>query len=435
MICALAAGLHRSREMRSLALALVLAPAAAVANPLDTLEGSLHERAYEPVYDVTAADLRFSWRTDAVGATSTTMLQGESTTLATASLAAEVAISHEACDLFVAGGQADLRSGESPLAFQQWASFCPLSGAMRIAFAHHLAWDVRARLLAPPRQRPGDQRQETITFEMSGFRDRINDPGPLSLVPPPREWMSFVAARTDLAVGWQADTPGPLDLSMTSSLYTMRYERERADNGPPFDLWVLGMRAMVLAYEDGMRGSDTAMAARMDAFRLSGARVAGLRVGADLGIAMGSATDSATTRIASMMTGVGGISVERDVLRGGEDVATLGVTAARDVWPLWDGRVVIDDRATLGYSQNLRRLRLRGELAAARTHLLAADGRLTAGNTGGLTTVAEYDVSTYLTLRGRNELGWSVYAPGATADAPRRAALAMVTAVVHAGTR
>jgi hypothetical protein len=67
--------------------------------------------------------------------------------------------------------------------------------------------------------------------------------------------------------------------------------------------------------------------------------------------------------------------------------------------------------------------------------LLAPDGTLTAGNNGGLTTVAEYDVSKHLTLRSRNELGWSVYAPGATADAPRRAVEAMVTAVVHAGSR
>jgi hypothetical protein len=419
-------------------VALALAPAAAEAQVLDTREWSLRQTAYEPVYDVTRADLRFSWRTDAVGATATTALDGgASVTQATASLAAEVAISHEACDLLVAGGQADARSGDTPLAFQQWASFCPLSGAMRIAIAHHLAWDVRARLLAPPRQRPGDQRQETITFEMSGWRERVNDPGPLSLAPPPPEWMAFVASKTDLAIGWQAQTTatsGPLDLSMTSSLYSMRFERERADNGPPLEVWVIGMRAMFLAHENGTDDNSVAMAARMDAFRLTGARLAGLRVGADLGIAMGSATD-ATPQLASMLTGVGGVSVERDFLRGAEDLATLGATAARDVWPLWDGRVVIDDRATLSYGMRKQKLRLRGELAAARTHLLAADATLTTGVNGGFTGVAEYDLSKHVTLRSRNELGWSVYAPGATADAPRRAVEAMITAVLHAGNR
>src|SRR5690349_15205467 len=141
--------------MRWIAL-LVLTPALASADGLDTREGALRETAYEPVYDVTAADLRFSWRTDAVGATSTIRQGDASVTEATASLGAEIAISHEACDLFVAGGQADVRSGETPLSFQQWTSFCPLSGDIKIALANRLAWDVRARLLAPPRQRPGD---------------------------------------------------------------------------------------------------------------------------------------------------------------------------------------------------------------------------------------------------------------------------------------
>jgi hypothetical protein len=415
---------------------LLLTPALAAADGAwETREGSLRETAYQPVYDVTRADLRFTWRADAIGATATTMQGDASVTEATASVGAELAISHEACDLLVAGGQADVRSGETPLSFQQWASFCPLSGDLRIAFGHHLAWDVRARLLAPPRQRPGDQRRETITFEMSGFREQVNDAGPLSLAPPPPEWLGFVAAKTELAIGWQADTPGPLDIAMSSSLYTMRYERERADHGPPLDLWVLGMQANVLAYEDGMQTGDMATTARMDAFRLSGARVGGMRVGADLGLAMGFATDAATTRLASVLAGVGGLSAERDVRRGTDDIATAGISARRDVWPLWDGRVVIDDRATLGYGWRKRKLRVRGEVSGARTHLVAADGTLTTGENGGLTTVAEYDVSKHLTLRSRNELGWSVYAPGATADAPRRAVEAMVTAVVHTGTR
>jgi hypothetical protein len=421
---------------RALAITVVLSPTAAAADLVDTREGALHETATPPlVYDVSRADLRFSWRTDAVGASATLLQKGASVTEATASLAAELAVSHEACDLFVAGAQADVRSGESPLSFQQWASFCPVAGVIRIAFAHRLAWDVRARLLAPPRQRPGDQRRETITFEMLGAREHVNDAGPLSLAPPPPEHLSFVASKTDLSVGWRADTPGPLDLTMQTSLYTMTFERARADNGPPLDVSVLGMQATVLAYEDGLHDSDMATTARMDAFQLSGARVAGLHVGADLGLAMGFASDNATPRVASILTGVAGVSVEHDVARGEADLSTFGATARRDVWPLWDGRVVVDDRATLGYARTRRKLRLRTDLALARTHLVAADATITSGTNGGLTTIAEYDVGRHLTLRSRNELGWSVYAPGATADAPRRAAEAMVTAVVHAGSR
>src|SRR5688572_8720417 len=100
----------RARMMRlAIVVGVVLAPAAA--DSFDTREGSLRETAYQPVYDVTAADLRVSWRTDAIGATATTMQDGASVTEATASLGAEIAISHEACDLLVAGGQADVRSG------------------------------------------------------------------------------------------------------------------------------------------------------------------------------------------------------------------------------------------------------------------------------------------------------------------------------------
>jgi hypothetical protein len=424
------------RKKTTWAALLLFTPALAAADGFDTRESSLRETAYQPVYDVTAADLRFSWRADAVGATSTLQLGDTSVTEATASLGAEIAISHEACDLFVAGGQADVRSGETPLSFQQWASFCPLSGDVKLAFANQLAWDVRARLLAPPRLRPGEQRQDTFSFEMTGTRDRVNDPGPLSLVPPPPEYLAFVASKLDLTVGWDAGAPGPLDISVTEALYAANYTRERADNGPPLDLWVLGARATILSYEGGMPdGGGFASAARMDAFRLAGARIAGLRVGADLGLGMGFASDADTPRTSSLLTGTGGVSVERDFLRGKDEIGTLGVTAARDLWPLWDGRVVIDDRATLAYGFRHHALRVRGELAGARTHLLATDGRLTAGNSGGLTTVAEYDVGKHLTLRSRNELGWSVYAPGATADAPRRAVEAMVTAIVHAGSR
>lgn len=433
--------------MRSrLTLALVVAtpalgPAVTHAEPLDTREWSLRETAFDPlhdpVYEIERADLRFSWRADAVGATESSFLHGSSTTLATGSVGGELAISHAACDLFVAGGQADLRSGDSPLSFQQWASFCPLAGDVRITIEHHLAYDVRARLLAPPRQRPGDQRMETVTFDLAGFRERVNDPGPLSLAPPPAAWIALMAARTEVSVGWQASTPAPvttIDLQATQEMYAFGYQKARADEGPPLDLWILGARALILTHDTGTM-AQVATAARMDAFKLKDARLAGLRVGGDLGIAMGIASDGSDSRVGSMMTGVGAVTVERDVVQSTDAAITLSARVARDVWPLWDGRVVIDDRATLGYGQRRRKLRLRGEVSAARSHHLAHDSTLTSGNTGGLTTIAEYEVNRHLTVRSRNELGWSVYAAGATVDAPVRAVEAMVTAVVHTGSR
>jgi len=404
----------------------------AAADPADTREAALRE----PAVEVAAADLRTSWRVDAIGATESVAAGGELTSLATASVGGEVAVSHEACDIVVAGGQADLRTGDQPLSFQQWASLCPLAGILRLELDHRLAWDVRPRLLAPPRLRPGASRRETIGIEMVGATERWNDPGPLSLAPPPAEYTMAVYARMDVGFGWLAGAGAPLDLQAKADMRGFGFRRERDDGSTPLEVWVFAAKADILTRDDVM-SANLGAAARFDAVEVTGARAAGLRWGGRLGVGMGfvSGGEGARARVASVLTGLGELSVERDVVRKPDDLLTVRGTAGRDAWPLWDGRLVVDDRVTAEVAIHKRRLSLRSQLALARSHLVAVDGTVTDGTTGGLTQIADLTVTRHLTLRSRTEVGVSAYAPGATADAPGRAVETTLTAVLHAGSR
>jgi len=422
-----------------LAAAALAAAAAgpAAAQPDDTREFALHER---PVAMV-PADLHVTWRSDGVLATQVTTDPRTSDgreVVSTASVAAEVAISHEGCDVLVAGGQVDARAGAaSPLAFQQWASLCPLAGVTEIAFGHRLSWDVQPRLLAPPRMRPGLTRQETVDFDMLMLRTRVNRPDPLSLrAPAPPVRMLFGGMGMKLDVAWQSDG-SRYDFDVTSHGHMIGVERERADGGDPLQVWLFSIVGHVMAYDavDAME-SRSAMTARADLFEIHDARLGPLVVDADLGLAIGSVTpvDDAGRPATSLTTGVGHVAVARS---SGPDhkITTVSVSAGREHWPLWDGRLVVDDRVTVALAVTGRRMRTRAEASLGRLHLIAARTPVTTAVTGGLTSILDRDLGRHVTVRVRTEVGWSVYAPGATPEAPRPAIESLVSAVVHLGNR
>lgn len=409
------------------ALILGLLTTAAAADPLDLRQSTLRE----PEPELSIADVRFTWRTDLIAA-----MRNDGAALAQdLSASAELAVTGSDCDFVAAGGQADLqRTAEAPLALQQWASVCPLSGVARIAIDHRLVWDVRPRLLAPPRLRPDGNRSETVGVEMSLWREKpVN---PYNRMPSPREYARMGATRAEITAPWSEDGAA-LDLAMTVRMDAIHYTRERLDGSPPFELHVMTIAADVMgAAEPAMdvagRTPSTASALRFDAGRVEGVRLGGgVRLGAALGF--GDAMimyGGRTPGMVDALVGRAGLSLERD-LAG----VRARVEAGRDLWPTWDGRAVIDDRVTASAAGAIGGVRGRIALSAAAARLLTAGGTLTTTTVGGLSASGERALTGCLTARGYLEVGRSVYAAGASFEAPRWAAEGMLSLQLHAGNR
>lgn len=414
------------------ALALLLVAAPAAADPLDLREDALREGAVE----VEPADVRVTWRADAVAASTGSGTRAARAGEHTASVGAEVAVSSDDCDFVLAGGQVDARTGDgAPLAFQQWASVCPLAGAIHVGLDHHLVWDVEPSLLAPPRLRREGNRRETIGFEMGVHKERPVDP--MRLVPLPREYADLVTARMELGFGWVPDRPDALEVSVGARVGFVRWVREREDGGAPFDLRVIAveMDAVMPAAAmraPGERAVAMAWGMKLDVARVDGVRAGGFRLGAALGFgdAALSWSDGMEGGFLDVIAGRASASIERDVGR-----VTARVAAGRDLWPTWDGRAVIDDRVTASVAAELASVRGRVEVSAARVGLLALETGFDQTDVGGATVIAERDLGGHVTARARVDLGRSVYAAGATFDRPRWAAEGLVSLSVHAGTR
>lgn len=413
------------------AWSLLTVPAAA-ANPMgpspsDTREDLLRAE-IEPI---TRADLGLRWRADLIAAALATTGDDVRGSGGLGAASAEVALtSGSTCDVAAAGGQVTGRSDDRTLSFQQWASVCPLGGNGHVAFDHRLEWDVAPRLLAAPRLRPGQQRRETVGFDFFGSTVRTNDQGPLVLVPSPPEWEQGGQARMEVQIGWsEAHDTDEVRAMMDVVLRTWRRDY---DDEPALALTVVTARLEVLTrpgpVDLGSAASLSAEAGRVEGLRLGH----GLRFGARLGGRfVGLSKDRGTHHaLTTYIIGEGSLSLERDLSRR----LTVRLAGDRQGWPAWDGRFIVDDRATLSVFGSHRRVRGRIDLSAARTHLLEVHDQH-AVSTGGLAAEASLPLGRHLTLRARSEAGRSVYAAGASLDAPIWASESLLLLAMGAASR
>lgn len=418
--------------MRALLLAVLVLPASATAEPLATTREAAVVDGIEPA-EVTLrpARLHLGWRAGATFA-------GSSIGAGSAGADAEAALSHGPHDLVVVGGAVDLRTGDAPLAAQQWGTIALLRGDTDYAISHHLAWDVRPTLLARPELRPGLNRRETVTIDFVGLRARLNDPGPLALVDPPDERLLFAKMQTRVGIGWTTgDVATMSDARVGADVGFIGYRRERWDDGEPLEVWVFAVD--VDARFSEVEGEGDLMSMRFDPVRVSGARIGGARVAAHAGVGLHSMLGG--TVEAPVMTDVvtiePGVSIEDDL--GG---ATYRLTAERAHWGLWYGALVVDDRLTLSGERTTGRVRLRFETFAARSHRVSLGGAIDRATTGGVVTLAETDVGRHAVLRVRSDLGRGFYAAeaepaavGAALAEPRWAAEVLATLSLRAGNR
>ena len=415
--------------MRSV-LALCALAGAATADPLALREDALRERPVE----LEAADVKLTWRVDAVGASTGSRTAAANALAHTASVGAEVAVTGPYCDFLAAGGQVDARSGElAPLALQQWASLCPLSGVVRVILDHRLLWDVTPRLLAPPRLRPDGNRRELIGFEFGAWGEKERNP--FARVPVPREYAGLMAMRLEIGVGWASDASRTEDISASVDVDVVRYVIERLDGTPPFEARLVSFAFdMVDPTDPADPRWNLVTTMRLDAGRVDGVRVGGgVRLGAALGLGLAGvmwSPDGRMTTSNDVIAGRAALSLERDL---GD--ATVRVAAGRDLWPTWDGRAVFDDRVTASVRATAAGVRGRVEASAARVRLLDADHGLRDTPVGGVAVIAERDLGDHLTARGHVEVGRSVYAAGASFEAPRWAAESVLSLQLHAGNR
>ena len=422
--------------MRALpAILILLAAAPAAAEPLAvTREGAIRDDAEAQVELVPAA-LRLSWRVDAALSSFTAAVDGESTAAGIAAASGEAALSHGEDDLVVIGGQIGAGAGETaPLAAQQWAELALMRGDIDYTIGHHLEWDVRPTLLAPPRLRADLNRRETIRVSFHALSMQLNDPGPLALVPVPPERLRFGWMDTRIAIDWTAGEQAALgSTSVGAEMGMLGYARERADGGDPLEVWVFhsGAEMTIPAVEDD---TPSVMQMHFDLFRVAGARAGDFRIGARAGFAAHSllraSADGEVVESADALTLEPGLSIERDA---GE--LTWRLAAERSHWAHWSGAAIIDDRATLSFRAPWGRFRTRAEVFGARSHRLTLAGDLTGATTGGMSTLVETDLGRHATLRVRNDVGRGFYAAGATLDEPRWAAETLATLALGAGNR
>ena len=424
--------------MRALPAVLVLAafPATAAAQSLSvTRESALHEDVPVSV-EMVPAKLHLSWRLDAALSSVTSAVDGETASAGVAGVEGEVGLAHGEDDLIVVGGQVAAGAGETaPLTAQQWAQLALFRGDIDYVLGHHLEWDVRPTLLAPPKLRADLNRRETITVKFHALSAQLNPPGPLDLVEETPEYLRFGWMDTRITLDWAAgDTAALGSTSVAAGMGMFGYAREREDGGVPLEVWIFHSGAEMTMPEGG-DDAISVMQMYFDVFRVSGARIGDWRVAARAGFAAHSLyryDDAAGEAIESTdaISLEPAASIERDA---GE--ATYKVAAERNHWAHWTGSAIIDDRLSLAVTAPLGRFRTRAEIFGARSHRLSLGGGLAAATTGGMSALIETDLGRHAIFRIRNDVGRGFYAAGATLEEPRWAAETLATLSLGAGNR
>ncbi|HVV83146.1 MAG TPA: hypothetical protein VHE35_08695 [Kofleriaceae bacterium] len=381
--------------------------------------------AFEP------AQARLTWRVDAAAASTGSGTPMEHAAVGEATVGAEAAVTGEACDFVVVGGQADARTDRDHVALQQWASVCPVSGVVNLELDHRLELAVTPRLLAPPHLRREGTWRETVGVGMSV---RTELPGPPDA---DHRYVALAEAHLAPSFGWVPGHADQLDVGLTADMAFARYHAEPRAGGPGRELRVIDAHVEVVAPatpadRHGYPGGRTAITMDLDVVRAEGWRWAGLRWGAALGVGDAMVTDATgpgDPRLGSVLAGEAGADVERDLGR-----LTARLDAGRSVWPTYDGQAVVDDHVAASLRGAVARWQGRVELTAARGRLVSAGG-LTDADRGGVSADLERALGHGLVARGHAELGKSVYAARATFGEPVWAAEATVSLGLHAGTR
>ncbi len=391
-------------------------PAVAEPSASDTREAAM-------LYDVVPVrrdQLGWRFRADALAAAIATTTGKDRQGGGAAMVSAEVGLAATPdCDIAALGGELATRSDERVLSAQQWASLCPLGGDGNLTFDHRLEWDVTPRLLAEPRLRPGMQRREIVGFNVQGS---------MRPLPEHESWEQQAGTlRLEVDVGW-SEHAATGDLRPMMDVVLRKF-RHAYDAGPPLELATITARFEVLAVT-GDPAAPAVGSLSGDLARIEGVRAGGLRFGGRLGgrVVPESAGTMATYQQRLWAIGEGGASAECD-LAG--DVTTR-LELERRAWPVWDGRFVVDDRATWSVVASHHRFSARVALAAARTHLLELAGDHVVA-TGGVTAEGQVALGAGFGLKLRSEVGRSVYAPGATLDDPRWASETWLMLAAHTG--
>ena len=403
-----------------IALLIVLTSLPAFAEPGAPGAGDTREAAM--LYDVVPVrrdQLGWRFRVDALAAAIATTDGKERHGGGAGSVSAEVGLAATPdCDIAAIGGQVATRSDDRVVSAQQWASVCPLGGDGNLTFDHRLEWDVTPRLLALPQLRPGVQRREVVGFNVMGS---------MRPMPEHADWdQQGGVLRLEVGVGWAAGASSG-DVRPLMDVVLRNFRHDYGDGGPPLTLATITARFEVLMVTGDVAAPSVGSLSG-DVARIEGVRAAGLRFGARLGgrVVPETVGSMATYQQRLWAIGEGGVSAERDLARG----VTMRLAGDRGGWPVWDGRFVVDDRATWSVLAQRRRLSARIDLAAAATHLLQIDGERTVA-TGGVTAEGQLVLGAGFGLKLRSEVGRSVYAAGATLDEPRWASETWLMLVAH----
>jgi hypothetical protein len=213
--------------------------------------------------------------------------------------------------------------------------------------------------------------------------------------------------------------------------FTKRY----GDSGPPIHAEAFGvtLEGMVSnEYVDMWKDiSDVAglhfLLAKIDGIRIGGGFRLGGRLGAWLAFvtfdrdradepipAPGQMAPKDTNYRSSAVTiGDGGVWLEHDL--AGSLVGKIAAEAKSDA--AWNGRMMVDERATASIDGELGKLSAKLAASIAYTQMISARDRTGFGN-GGMSFEASYGLVDGVDLRARIEAGRTVYGPNATFDSP-----------------
>jgi len=408
------------------ALAFAVSPSSAPTSPdaSETRETAMLDSTFTPIH---RGQLGWHLRADALAAAIATTDGKDRQGAGAGTISAQLGLAATPdCDLLSMGGQLATRSDDRVVTAQQWASVCPLGGDGNLTLDHRLEWDVTPRLLAAPRLRPGVQRRETVGFNVFGSMRPMPEAGE-------RTSQQGGTLRLEVQVGWaEHATTGDVRPLMDVVLRNFRHDysddRTGADGQPPLTISAITARLEALIVS-GAPAAPSVASLSGDLARVEGLRVRGVRLGGRLGgrIVPESIGTGLTYQQRLWAIGEAGVSVERDLAPH----LTTRLAGERRGWPAWDGRFVVDDRATWSLFGDHGRLTGRLEVAAARTSLLAIEGAHPVA-TGGITASSQLALNPTFALELRSELGRSAYAPNATLDDPRWASETLLMLATHA---
>src|SRR3569623_821043 len=265
-----------------------------------------------------------------------------------------------------------------------------------------------------------------VRRDQLGWRFRIDALAAAIATTDGKERQGGGLVRLEVGGGW-AEHAQSADVRPKMDVVLRNFRYDYGDGGPPLTLATITVGLDVLTVTGDPAAPDVAGLAG-DLARIDGVRAGGLRFGARLGgrVMDESKGTMATYQDRLWVIGEGGVSAERDLARG----VTMRLAGDRNGWPVWDGRFVVDDRATWSVLAQRRRLSARIDLAAAATHVLQIDGDRTVA-TGGVTADGQLVLGAGFGLKLRSEVGRSVYAAGATLDEPRWASETWLMLVAH----